>query len=103
MQESARGRTGRRGTEQAATRGLAAWGPVRGVIDKKHRGADEQEEVLDEKDHVIESPSRGLQQYGEEAFPDGQTHGSGSAGTAERAAKITAAQQRKEKEQPERG
>jgi hypothetical protein len=56
------------------------------------RGADEQQDVLDKKDKVIESPTRGLQQYGDEAIPEGGFTGTGSMGTAERAAKITRAQ-----------
>ncbi|HET6406183.1 MAG TPA: hypothetical protein VFH78_16210 [Candidatus Thermoplasmatota archaeon] len=61
------------------------------MADEKRQGAEEQEDVLDHKDHVLEG-KRGLQQYGEEAFPDGGMRGTGGMGTAERSAKIGAAQ-----------
>lgn len=55
------------------------------------RGADEQDEVLPKKGNVTEG-SRGLQQWSDEGIPDGPMSGTGSAGTAERAAKITRGQ-----------
>ena len=55
------------------------------------RGADEQEEVLPKKGNVTEG-SRGLQQWGDEASPEGPMTGTGTMGTAERAAKITRGQ-----------
>ncbi len=56
------------------------------------RGADEQDEVLPGKDNVTEG-ARGLQQWGDEAVPEGPLTGTGTMGTAERAAKITRGQQ----------
>lgn len=56
-----------------------------------HRVADEQEDVLAKKGHVTKG-TRGLQQWGDEATPNGPHAGTGSAGTAERAAKITRGQ-----------
>lgn len=55
------------------------------------RGADDQEEVLPKKGNVTQS-ERGLQQWSDEAMPDGPTQGTGSSGTAERAARITRGQ-----------
>lgn len=57
----------------------------------KRRAAGEQKDVLAEKDDVIETPARGLQQYGDDALPEGPISG-GGGGTAERAAKITRGQ-----------
>lgn len=55
------------------------------------RGAEEQDEVLPKKDNVTEG-SRGLQQWGDDAVPEGPMSGTGASGTAERAAKITRGQ-----------
>lgn len=57
--------------------------------DKEH--AEEQEDVLPTKGNVTEG-SRGLQQWGDEAIPEGPLLGNAASGTAERAAKITRAQ-----------
>lgn len=50
----------------------------------------DQEDVLPQKDHVTKSPTRGLQQWGDD--PMGEGTGTGSSGTAERAAKIARGQ-----------
>lgn len=70
----------------------------------KRRVAEEQEDVLPKKGNVTEG-SRGLQQWGDEAIPEGPLTGTGSSGTAERAAKITRGQLEAEeaKDRPEAG
>ena len=57
----------------------------------KRREANEQEDVLPAKDNVT-TGSRGLQQWSDEAIPEGPVSGTGASGTAERAAKITRGQ-----------
>lgn len=56
-----------------------------------HREAEDQRDVLPKKGNVTKS-AQGLQQWGDEAIPDGEMSGTGTMGTAERAAKITRGQ-----------
>jgi hypothetical protein len=62
--------------------------------EQERRTGKEERDVPKNKDEAIENPERGLQQYGDEGIPEGPISGTGSAGTAERAAKITAGQKR---------
>lgn len=59
----------------------------------------DQKDVLPKKGNVTESPERGLQQWGDETPQIKGQHGDASEGTAERAARITEGQLRKQREE----